>query len=66
MRDTTKLQPGRPPRLGTPLEDQIVEPRQVGGLPVFEPGELITADMLNRIVDRLNDLESRMLTLEQR
>ncbi|QXQ04792.1 hypothetical protein KX816_10755 [Sphingosinicellaceae bacterium] len=66
MRDTTKLQPGRLPRLGTPLEDPVLEPRHVDGLPVFQPGELITADMLNQLVGRLSELEDRVRKLEDR
>ncbi|MGL4543012.1 MAG: hypothetical protein ACRCUI_10930 [Polymorphobacter sp.] len=40
--------------------------RQPGVLPRFAPGELITADALNAIVDAVNALAERIAALEKR
>ena len=58
MLDRTKLQrPGSNPRPGKLMPAPI---------PRFEPGDLITAEMLNQFVDVLTALEARIAALEAR
>jgi hypothetical protein len=48
--------PAPSPRPGQPLR----------GIPHFQPGDLITAEMLNRLVDALAALDARIAVLESR
>lgn len=38
--------------------------RVAAGLPRFEPGDLVTAEALNRLVDAINALAARVAALE--
>lgn len=38
--------------------------RLPAGLPHFEPGDLVTAETLNRLVDAINALSARVAVLE--
>lgn len=49
-----------------PKPDLRRKPRRrlPAGLPHFAPGELVTAETLNRLVDAINQLSARVAVLE--
>ncbi|MDB5691000.1 MAG: hypothetical protein JWO81_63 [Alphaproteobacteria bacterium] len=57
IREKAPVRPGQARRLGS---------RDVQAIPAFAPGDLVTTEQLNRLVDALKALDRRLAELERR